>query len=216
MGVPDLDNTPLWLFIPPNYGPGFGNDIPTSCQRNQFVDGSGNFTINNVPNAVRTFLQARSQGDQSIALLQRCFAHYMGQPWTGAPVGVLSSPEAGTGCSGTCDAPIFALNTVNSDPELYDIQFTPRFGYVPVLDGFGPGNSVSRITGFRAVYIQRLLIENAGVSWDAGISAPTSGSVDRVGETSIFVFPPGSLPNGLADSNAPFQLGANRFVRLVR
>jgi hypothetical protein len=32
----------------------------------------------------------------------------------------------------------------------------------------------------------------------------------------MFVFPFNSLPNGLADENAPFEIGVNRFVRLVR
>jgi hypothetical protein len=219
LGVQDVDNTPLWLFIPPSYGPTNATaDIPFSCERSQFVNGSGAFSIANTPSAVQTFLQGRTQGDQSIALLQRCFSHYMGQNWTGFPIGSLSTPEPPSGCTGNCDSPIFALNSTETDPELYDIQLTPRFGYVPKLNGFGAGNSVSRIEAFRAVYIQRLLIENSNTTWDPGVSPapPTTGTVNRVGETSIFIFPPGSLPNGLADANAPYQLGANRFVRLVR
>jgi hypothetical protein len=215
LGVSNLDNVPLWFFI----GADDGRDIPDSCLRETFVDGSGNFTINNAPAAVQAFLAGRTQGDQSIALLQRCFDHYRGQSWTGFPVGTLSVAEPPVGCSGTCDAPIFTRNTTTEDPEMYDIQFTSRFGYIPQLDSFGPGNSVSRIVRFKAIFIQRLFIERggSGVTWDPGVTAPpTSGSYSRVGETSMFVFPFGSLPNGLADDNAPFEIGVNRFVRLVR
>jgi hypothetical protein len=215
LGVDNLDNVPLWAFIPPDSQTS-GLNIPASCRRSQFVDGSGNFSITNTPTEVQNFLSGRTPGDQSLALLQRCIQHYMGQAWTGGPIGVTAA-ESPSGCTGTCDDPVFGLNSVDQDPELFDIQYTPRFGYVPELDGFGSGNSVSRIVRFRAIYIQRLFIENDGVTWDAGIPCGcASGNVERVGETTIFVFPENILPNGLADDNAPFQLGANRFVRLIR
>ena len=222
LGVQDLDNVPLWDFIPANYGPGEATqaDIPHSCRRAQFVDGSGNFSVANTPPEVQSYLAGRTQGDQSIALLQRCFDHYRGLAWTGSPIGTISIPEPPSGCTGACDDPVFARNTVIEDPEMYDIQFTSRFGYVPELDGFGPGGSVSRLIAFKAIYIQRLFIERSGpgVTWDPGVTPtpPTTGAFQRLGETSIFVFPPGILPNGLADTNAPFEIGVNRFVRLVR
>jgi hypothetical protein len=221
LGVQDLDNVPLWDFIPSSYGPGESTsaDIPTSCRRREFVDGSGNFTIANVSNPdVQSFLAGRTEGDQSVALLQRCIQHYRGLDWNGSPIATMSVPEPPSGCSGPCSDPVFARNSVTQDPEIYDIQYTARFGYVPELNGFGPGNSVSRIMRFRAVFIQRLLIEGPNLTWDPGVSPapPTSGSYQRVGETSIFIFPDGILPNGLADENAPFEVGVNRFVRLVR
>lgn len=223
LGVQDLDNVPLWDFIPANYGPGEATpaDIPESCRRSEFVDSSGDFTIANLPTDVQTYLSGRSEGDQSIALLQRCIDHYRGLDWSGSPVGVLSTPEVPFGCTGTCDDPVFGRNSTNDDPEIYDIQLTSRFGYVPELNSFGNGNSTSRMINFRAVYIQRLLIERSGnnsLNWDPGVSPapPTTGSFQRVGETTIFVLPNGILPNGLADDNAPFDPGANRFVRLLR
>jgi hypothetical protein len=216
LGVSNLDNVPLWEFMVDNPA----DDLPASCKRSQFVDGSGNFSIANTPVEVQAFLAGRTEGDQSVALLQRCFDHYRGLSWTGFPIGDIVPPEPPTGCSGPCDSPIFDRNSASEDPEMYDIQFTSRFGYVPELNSFGSGNSVSRIVAFKAVFIQRLYIERGGggVTWDPGVSPapPTSGGFSRVGETSIFIFPPGSLPNGLADTNAPFEIGANRFVRLIR
>jgi hypothetical protein len=224
LGVQDLDNVPLWDFIPAGYGPGQPTpaDIPHSCVRSQFVDTNGNFSIANTPDAVRAYLAGRSQGDQSIALLQRCIDHWRGQNWTGAPVGTISIPEPSTGCAGTCDDPVFARNTVDDDPEVYDIQYTSRFGYVPELNSFGSGvSSPARMLRFRAVYIQRLFFTRPGsdVNWDPGVSpAPptTSGGNVTLAETTMWVMPNGILPNGLADENAPFEPGANRFVRLLR
>ena len=224
LGAQDLDNVPLWDFIPSSYGPGQSTpaDIPHSCVRSQFVDTNGDFSIANTPSAVQAFLAGRSQGDQSIALLQRCIDHWRGQTWTGAPVGVISVPEPPTGCSGTCDDPVFARNSVQQDPEVYDIQYTPRFGYVPELNAFGSGtSSPARMLRFRAVYIQRLYFTRPGsdVNWDPGVSpAPptSSGGNVTLAETTMWVMPNGILPNGLADANAPFEPGVNRFVRLLR
>jgi hypothetical protein len=225
LGSQDLDNVPLWDFIPANYGPGEATpaDIPSSCRRREFVDGSGNFSIANTPLTVQTYLGGRSQGDQSIALLERCIAHYRGLSWTGSPVGVMSVPEPPTGCIGACNDPVFARNTSTSDdPDLFDIQYTSRFGYVPELDNFGSGTNPARIMSFKAVFIQRLKIERSGsnsdVIWDPGVfpQPPTSGGHQGVGETSIFVFPSGILPNNLSNGDAPFEIGVNRFVRLLR
>jgi hypothetical protein len=223
-GTSNLDNVPLWRFIPPNYGPGRSNpaDIPESCLRNQFVDSSDNPTNVNLPAAVAAHVAGLNAGDRVLVLLQRCFDHYMGVDWSGFPLNTsLSPPEPPAGCSGPCDDPIFALNSTTTDePDLYDIQYTPRFGYVPELQDWPSGGSTpARIVDFHAVYIQRLLLEMSGNStivWDAGVSAPPGGSLQRLGETTIFVFPDGSLPNGLAEGDAPFQVGVNRFVRLVR
>ena len=223
-GVPNLDNVPLWRFIPPAYGPGQATnaDIPESCMRDQFVDSSNNPTNVNLPAAIEAHVSGLDEGDRVLVLLQRCFDHYMGRDWSGFPLNTsLSPPEPPTGCSGPCGDPIFALNSTTTDePDLFDIQYTPRFGYVPELQSFPSGGSTpARIIEFHAVYIQRLLLEMSGNStivWDAGVSAPSGGNFQRLGETTVFVFPDGSLPNGLAESDAPFQVGVNRFVRLVR
>lgn len=223
----NLDNNPLWQFIPPNYGPGetTSADIPSSCRRNQFVDSNGNYTTANLPLAVQNFLSTNNfnERDRVLGLLQRCFAHYMGQTWSGAPLpGVLSPAEPGTGCSGPCNDPVFARDdSPNEQPNLAEIQYTPRFAYVPVISDFPSGQSqVRSFTRFRAIWVQRLLIETPGTDtiWDPGVTpaAATTGSYQTVGEVSVFVFPDGMLPNGLGDPEAPFELNKNRFVTLVR
>lgn len=230
-GVSDLDNVGLWRFIPPNYGPGQSTsaNIPHSCKRNQFVDSSGNYyadqTSNpNLDSGIASAVQnVSTERDRILALMSRCFTHYRGLNWTGDPVLSLPAPgEAPSGCSGACSDPVFALNSsTTDDPDLYDIQYTPRFGYVPVIADFPSGGSQARtFLRFRAVYIQRLIISTSGSDtvWDPEVAPvpPTTGDYQAVREAMVFVFPDGMLPGGLAGEEAPFEIGVNRFVSLVR
>jgi hypothetical protein len=222
----NLDNNPLWQFIPPNYGPGMSTtaDIPESCRRNQFVDSNDNYTMANLPLSIQTFLNPYNQRDRVLGLLQRCFSHYMGQPWNGFPLSAsLTPPEASSGCTGPCDSPVFARDdTPTEQPNLFDIQYTPRFAYVPVIASFPPGSSNPvNFTRFRPIWIQRLLIETSGSGntiWDPGVIplAPAAGSYQRVAEVSVFAFPDGMLPNNLTDTDAPFAVNKNKFITLIR
>jgi hypothetical protein len=232
--VPGLDDNALWRFIPANYGPNEATpaDIPESCKRDQFANSSGGYYATAADNpdlddGVEAFVEsaagANAPRDVILGLLSRCFVHYMGQSWNGFPVGSLS-PEAPTGCSGPCGDPVFAVNSSSSDqPDLYDIQYTPRFAYVPQISGFPSGQSQSRaFIRFRPIFIQRVLIETSGPGsgtiFDPGVTPapPQNGSYQRVGETSVFVFPETMLPGGLGGEDAPFEIGVNRFVRLIR
>lgn len=245
-GVDNLDDNALWRFIPPGVGPVAGDDIPTSCQRNQFVDNSDayypNITDNpNLDGEVAAFLENLSTRDQMLALINRCFQHYLGLKWDGTPVGSLEytgstggEPPSGCDVDGTaaCTDPVFALDTDPSeDPNVYDIQYTSRFGYVPEITDFPPGGSQKRgFVRFRAVFIQRLVIEEGGSSYDfdpgfgpdySGYSTDSDTYADitgyqRIGEALVYVFPKGMLPNRLADDEAPFLLGVNRFPELIR
>jgi Tfp pilus assembly protein PilX len=224
-GVTLLDDNPLWKFIPPNYGPGEAAtaDIPVSCKRNQFVDSSNNYTTANLTGGTKSLIEAiPSQRDRVLALLTRCIRHYRGQTWNGQPINAnLSTPEATTGCSGPCSDPVFALNSDDEDPDLFDIQYTPRFGYVPQIPNFDPPNNTKRaFVAFRPIFIQRVTLNapTANVIWDPGF-APTpnnAGGYQSVRETAAFVFPPGMLPGDLSSPDAPNQVGANRFVSLIR
>jgi len=237
-GVTGLDNNNLWRFIPADYGPGEATDadIPVSCKRDQFVNSSGSYysysSANRTPNpdlndAVENGLWNLPQQSRILALLVRCFNHYQGQSWSGQPVNAsISPPESpGTGCndgaSSACLAPVFGVDSAVESPNLYDIQLTPRFGYVPQIAAFGRGSSGNvQFERFRAIFIYRLFIEVSGPDtvFDPGMTTPppTTGNYQRLGETSAFVFPDTMLPNGLAGRSAPFDLGVNRFVRLVR
>src|SRR5690606_18414194 len=109
--------------------------------------------------------QTDSTRDQVLALLNRCFQHYKGQPWDGTPVGSLAGAsgqvELPQGCDldGTpgCSAPVFAIDSdPTEDPNIYDIQYTSRFGYVPEIIDFPSGSSQPRgFIRFRAVFIYR-------------------------------------------------------------
>lgn len=247
-GVDDLDDNALWRFIPPDTGPpgtGATNtvDFPESCQRNQFVDSNDDYYADINSNAaldedIQNFLDGMSTQDQMLALLNRCFLHYKGDSWDGTPVGSLQTSSGtneepnGCGVDNVCTGPVFDLDSDPSeDPNVYDIQYTSRFGYVPEITDFPSGGSEKRgFLRFRAIFIQRLVIEDNGSKYffDPGFGPDydgfTSNSDDfldasgyeRVGETLVFVFPKGMLPNRLADEDAPFLLGVNQFPELVR
>jgi Flp pilus assembly protein TadG len=224
-GRTGMDNNPLWQFIPEDYGPGEATsaDIPSSCKRDQFVDSNDSYTMSNLPTSIQSHLAPYNQRDRVLLLLQRCFSHYMGNSWSGAPLGSsLTPPEAPSGCTGPCNDPVFARDdTPNEQPNLADIQYTPRFAYVPQITSFPSGSSSAvNFIRFRPIFIQRLYIGTAGADtiWDPGVSpaAPSTGSYQRVGEVSVFVFPDGMLPNGLTDPGAPFEVNKNRFVALIR
>jgi hypothetical protein len=252
-GVDNLDDNALWRFIEPNYGPGevIPADIPTSCKRDQFVNPATDDYYDNTDLSsntaldpqVATFLSGLSTRDQMVALLNRCFTHYVGANWDGTPVGSIifldgSGTNIGgepvTGCGGdACTDPVFGFDSDPSeDPNIFDIQYTSRFGYVPQIVDFPPGGSQKRsFQLFRAVYIQRLVIETSGSDYhfdpgfgdsfyqgesDDSDDYQDSNNYQRVGEVLVFVFPPGMLPNRLADEDAPFDLGVNRFPELIR
>jgi Flp pilus assembly protein TadG len=243
-GVDDLDDNPLWKFIPPSTGPGEAAtaDFPVSCKRDQFVDSSDHYYSDVLDNPdldddVAEFLSGvDNTRDQILALLNRCFTHYRGAPWDGTPVGSLQTTQganeqpSGCGLDNVCSAPVFSLDTDPSEsPNGFDIQYTSRFGYVPEISDFPSGSSQKRgFVRFKAVFIQRLVIEDGGNEdyFDPGFGLDFDGATpnsdtnlsgySRVGETLAFIFPKGMLPNRLADDDAPFLLGVNRFPLLVR
>lgn len=225
----NLDNTPLWWFIPENYGPGEATaaDIPASCKRDQFVRPDGTYysslsSNGDLPTAVATHLQPLNERDRVLSLTVRCFRHYMGQSWRGEPFNTSLSPaNAASGCTGPCDDPVFAKNTPGDEPNLYDIQYSPRFGYAPQTTTVDSGLTKVTFVRFRAIYINRVSLGNKDVVWDPYTSpVPPSGSSGVPGNkqtpVKAFYFPNTMLPGGLGGETAPNALGANRFVSLVR
>jgi hypothetical protein len=217
-----LDNNPLWEFIPTSFPS--GASVPTSCAKSVFTDVYGG-NLNNLPGNVKTFIQAQpGRPDQMRLLLQRCFTHYTGVAWTAdGNIGGGGDPSS---CPNTgCTDPVFSRNSSTSDtPDLPDIQYTPRFGYVPQLTTAYPnGNQTVNIASFRALFFQRLLGACNGntcnTDFEPGFPAnqPDMTNVPKQAEAiTAFVFPPSMLPNGLAGDSAPFEVGKNRFVRLIR
>lgn len=237
IGGHPLDNNPLWQFITPGLksnGNGGVDDVPKSCELSQFVGADGVLgtadDLAQLPAAVASHFPATGPSAVSVAdrtrkLLQRCFQHYQGQAWNDD--GSLTPPDPRVGCSGStvCSGVVFGRNSSRTDqPDLYDIQYTPRFGYVPELTtDFPSGNGVVRIGTFRAIWLQRLLAgqcsgsSGCDHSFDPGV--PYTGSTSPAAKAdgiTAFVFPRSMLPNNLASETAPFDVAKNRFVKLVR
>lgn len=238
IGTHALDDNPLWEFIAPIDANGNGTvDVPPSCQKAIFTEVlAGNYS--NLPTSpvnVQAFIQGppatpRPKAEQMRFMLDRCFTHYKGSSWNPGSPGAFAGSGEATSCAPAptgCTEPVFGRNSVVSEPEVYDIQYTPRFGYVPKMTtAFGtPADtpSIYRISSFRAIYIQRLLggcsgTGACGLDFEPGV--PVAGSSVPGGGTAealtSWVFPATMLPNGLAGEGAPFAIGKNRFVRLIR
>lgn len=233
IGTHALDDNPLWEFIDPIDENNNGTvDVPPSCQRAVFTQVLANIytSLPTAPANVQTYIQGRPKAEQMRLLLDRCFTHYRGLAWNPAPApGPFAGSPDPTTCPGSgCVDPVFARNSSTTDSgDLYDIQYSPRFGYVPKMTTeFGdPASnpSVYRIASFRAIFIQRLLggcngSGLCGLDFEPGVpvggsAVPGGGAAEAL---TSWVFPPTMLPNGLAGEGAPFDIGKNRFVRLVR
>jgi len=188
MGV-ELDNKPLWEFIPSETLA----DVPTSCQRSIF-------------DALLVSTAVGEQQEVMSAALETCSADYDAGGFTGV---------------------VFSANT---DPfgkeipvDLYDIQLSPRFVYIPqfVQGGPPPGSSDEfNIESFRAVYIHEVFA-SCSERGDCDVSfAPgpwnTSGmgsTNDKAAAMDAFVIDEDMLPFGLRGN--PSSIGQNNFVQLV-
>jgi hypothetical protein len=223
-----LDDNPLWRFIPLTLSAASAN-IPESCERSYFDAAAANpGSLSTLPAAVQSNIGGLSRQDRLIALLDRCFTHYRGEAWMGfggTPLTPGDPPAPAGRCSGGCTSAVFSADTNTSEEAaLFDIQFTPRFGYVPEVSGFPAGNSGSvRFTGFRAVYIQRVCLGSNAcpIQFDPGFNMGSTGLGNGRATTQFtaWAFGPGNvsmLPGDLGAPDAPFRVGTSLFVRLVR
>jgi Flp pilus assembly protein TadG len=218
-----LDDNPLWAFIAPT-----GSDVPDSCERDQFfgvgggLDTDNDLIFSNLPDGVEEHVDGMTKKERMRKLLQRCLAHYNGTSWDDDGALVPADPVVGCGGNACTDA-VFAVNSSSTDsPDLYDIQYTSRFAYVPELtSAFPSGSQTVRIGHFRAVFLQRLLIDCNSNACDydfepgVGYNSP-GGSSDKADSVTAFVLPANSLPNGLGSDDAPFAVGRNRAIKLLR
>ncbi len=193
------DNKPLWEFI------GAGNnpdaiiaDIPSSCQRSAF-------------NTALAANVGPGQKDAMYAALQLCFDDY-------------ETGGSAVGCTGPCEGVVFGLDTTAETPiNLYDIQMSPRYAYVPVfVEGNPPSGSSANvhIAGFQAVFMQGIFggcsSNSCSVEFEPG---PWNTASQGAANTSIeslvaFVFADTMLPGGLAST--PNAIGANYYVELTQ
>ncbi len=221
VGGSQLDNQPLWTFIPT----GTNSGVPASCQRATF---DSRVAGTPPPGTTKQVWLHRA--------LSQCFFEYacgkvdawagniVGRPaadWnscTGSRAGLPVSP-----CSGSpCTATLFTANTATESPiDLYDIQLSPRFVYVPqvwasnVTCPGGSGAYCYYIKQYRAVFLQRLVgnnvnqldFEPSGGAWGGNYSGQAKA-------ITAFVFPVSMLPGTIGSD--PSVLGENRFISLVR
>ena len=179
-------------------------------------------------------LNSVDRRDRMIKLFERCLLHYEGTLWTDGVDGLGNPNFTGSdpilGCTGPCSDPVFGYD---SDPDdgIYDIEQSPRFGYVPQLrtvDTLG-NNDIVYFDHFRATFLQRMWGQtdkfDPGMYTAAQDPANSSTSIggdvftddnSRVRVMTGFVFPVGILPGNLSDLDAVEKLGANVFVELTR
>jgi hypothetical protein len=241
-----VENVPLWTYIPTSLNS--STDIPASCRPNQFDDLDSPFNDLDVPSDVRTHLNAPGMtvNDRSVRLLRRCFAHYQGRDWSDSfQESVIDPPEPRQGCAepagSACTTALFTANTTTESPDLFDIQFSPRFAYVPsvwtpcepsdepdgpelyyeCLSDWASGTDRVSFRSFQSIYIQRATFGSGNANnvtyWDAGFDdAEDVNNNADLREITGFAFESSMLPGDLGAADAPFRFGSNLVVRLVR
>ncbi len=219
-----LDDNALWEYIPTSLA---GKDVPLSCHRDQFVGDDGGLdndddgTMAALPPEVEAHVASMARAPRMIKLLERCLDHWQGQPWTDD--GALLPGDPPAGCSEPCDDPVFGRDDADDrEADLWDVQYSPRFGYVPRLvedsDDLD-GDTYVRFGSYQPVFIQRVYGGNCepggcDVEFDPGVGYSATGSHTKAYAMTVFVIPNGMLPGDLGEADAPFRIGANRFVQL--
>lgn len=220
-----LDDNPLWEFLPETFS--VADDVPDSCDKQQFTRVlAGDYSLlPTTPANVQAYISAQPTSTARMRkMVQRCLTHYRGETWTDqGAISPIGEPSAGCSAS-ACTGVLFSRNSqTNEFPDLYDIQYTSRFGYVPELQspGFPTGTGVVRFASFQPIFFQRLLAGNCSSSscthdFEPGVGYVNSSPEDKADGITAFVLPRASLPNDLGSETAPFDLGKNRFVELIR
>ncbi len=219
-----LDDNPIWEYIPTSLT---GADVPLSCHKGQFVGTDGGLDTDDdgvmaaLPPEVAAHLAPMTRAPRMIKLVERCLLHWQGQPWLDG--GALLPGELPVGCTGPCADPVFGRDAADDrEADLWDIQYSPRFGYVPRLvedsDDLS-GNTNVRFAAYEPVFLQRVYGGNCDsggcdVEFDPGIGYAAPGSHTKAYAMTVFVIPNGMLPGDLGAADAPFRIGTNRFVQL--
>ncbi len=223
------DDNPIWEFIDPTLDA--WDDVPRSCWKDQFIGDAGGLNPDNdqlmtaLPDKVANHLLNFDVPDRMIKLVQRCLEHYEGRDWDDK--GALSPVDQPTGCTAdattACTDPVFSRDSANENEDIFDIQGSSRFGYVPQLmtGTVLNGNTTVRIESFRAVFLQRVYGGNCNPGgctfvFDPGVGSTYAGTASKANALTAFVLPPASLPNGLGEPDAPNAYGVGRFIRLSR
>ncbi|MGK2903005.1 MAG: TadE/TadG family type IV pilus assembly protein [Mycobacterium sp.] len=219
IGTVSVDNNGLWEFITPGIDSAT-SDIPESCEAHNFIPGDSE-----LPAALTDYFSeaGSSSADRLRILLQRCITHYNGEPFNFVP-GFSEQLSCGPSDNQPCTGVLFGRDSDPTEqPNLFDIQYSPRFAYVPEVHASTPlGDNPLLWAAFRPVFLQRVYGGHDGEAWsfepepDKSCATPCyAPNPDAVGLT-VFVLPPKSLPGQLGDEDAPFNLGETIALRLVR
>lgn len=232
-----LDDVALYDYI----GDLTGADVPRSCWRSQFVGPDGTIgtsddldDIDSIAPGVAQHLQSATVQDRVVKLVERCMLHFQGQDWTdkGSFLDTSVDPPTGeqpTGCEiksnpNVCEDPVFTANSaIDAESDLWDIQYSPRFGYVPELDLTSSelgGTTAVKFVSIKPVFLQRVYGGNCSGKgcdfvFDPGVGVTYSGSTEKASAMKAFVIPGEMLPGTLGSDSAPYDIGVNRFIHLV-
>ncbi len=223
-----VDDTPLWEFI--DTGLSSTDSVPRSCYKDQFIGDGGGLNpdndqlMTNLPYPVAQHLLLIPKADRMIKLVERCFDHYEGNSWDDGGAFQPADPPVGCGGIGVrCLDSVFNRDSDREQQDIVDIQASARFGYVPEMPANTNlnGNTTILISGFRAVFLQRTYAGNCNnsgcpITFDPGLGYTSNQTTNKASALTAFVFPPGILPNGLADDDAINDYGTNRFIELTR
>jgi Flp pilus assembly protein TadG len=166
-------------------------NIPSSCQRSTFDQ-----LLASTPTAQQ---QGVLQG-----ALEQCFADYEEGSYTGVVFGANTNPFG---------------KEVPAD--LFDLQLTPRFAYVPQFAQSVPPNGSSadlNIADFRAIFMEDVYADcsnGCGVNFSPGPwnTGSLGDSNKNASAMTAWVFPSSMLPPGLTGN--PAAVGQNTYVQLV-
>lgn len=167
-------------------------DIPSTCQRATFD----------------ALLEATPVPGQQAAMqqaLEVCFGDYETGGYTGVVFGADTDPFG---------------EEVPTD--LFDIQLTPRFAYVPqfvqVVPPTGSSSNLN-IAAFRAIFMEDVYAGCSGGGCNVSFS-PGPWNTSSLGASNLkaaamtaWVFPPSMLPTGLRGN--PAAVGQNTYIQLV-
>jgi hypothetical protein len=118
---------------------------------------------------------------------------------------------------------VFSANTNPFGAEvpidLYDIQLSPRFAYVPQFTQSVPPNGSSsnlNIASFRAIYMWDLYYNNGSSDFAPGPwnTSSQGASNDNAVAMTAWVFDNNMLPESLRGN--PSSVGQNNYVQLVK
>lgn len=189
-----LDNKPMWDFIPTGLPTTGANAVPSSCRRE---------TFNAISSSPANTYQTRMED-----ALELCFVQYEagptgnGTPYTGVVFSANTNPFG-------AEVPI----------DLYDVQLSPRFAYVPQFVQSVPPNGSSsdlNISSFRAIYMWDLYYNYGSSNFAPGPwnSGSAGNSNDKAVAMTAWVFDNNMLPASLRGD--PSSVGQNNYVQLVK